>query len=129
MGVVLSALTGRWFLVHVYRPEFASGAHMLVVLSAAAGMTVVASMLGYSLTSARVITIQPVLLTVTLTVLVACCTAIVPRWGGEGAAWALLAATSAHALVSWLALRRAVWKPAEIRGTDVRPELIGSALR
>lgn len=113
LGVALSALAGRWFLVHVYRPEFASGAGMLVVLSAAAGMGVVASLLGYCLTSARVIAIQPLLLTVTLTVLAACCFAIVPRWGGDGAAWALLAATSVYALASWLALRRAVWKPAD----------------
>ena len=113
LGVALSALAGPWFLVHLYRPEFASGAGMLVVLSAAAGMGVVASLLGYCLTSARVIAIQPLLLTVTLTVLAACCVAIVPRWGGDGAAWALLAATSVYALASWLALRRAVWKPAD----------------
>jgi O-antigen/teichoic acid export membrane protein len=112
MGVALAALAGQWFLVHVYRPEFASGAGMLVVLSAAAGMALLASLLGYCLTAARVITIQPILLTVTLTVLATCCTALVPRYGGEGAAWALLAATSVHALVSWLVLRRAVWKAA-----------------
>jgi O-antigen/teichoic acid export membrane protein len=109
-GVALSALAGEWFLVHVYQPEFASGAQMLVVLSGAAGMGMVASLLGYALTSARVIALQPLLLTVTLTVLTACCFAVVPRWGGNGAAWALLAATSVHALVSWVALRRAVWK-------------------
>jgi O-antigen/teichoic acid export membrane protein len=113
LGVALSALAGRWFLEHVYRPEFASGAHTLVILSAAAGMTLVASLLGHSLTSARVIAIQPLLLTVTLTVLVVCCSAVVPRWGGDGAAWALFAATSVHALGSCLALRRAMWKPSE----------------
>jgi O-antigen/teichoic acid export membrane protein len=112
LGVVLSVLAGRWFLVHVYRPEFASGAPTLVILSAAAGMTLIASLLGYSLTTARVIAIQPLMLTATLTVLAACCFAMVPRWGGEGAAWALLAATTVHALGSWLLLRRAVWKPA-----------------
>jgi O-antigen/teichoic acid export membrane protein len=110
-GVALSAVAGSWFLAHVYRPEFASGADILVVLSAAAGTALIASLLGYSLTAARVIAVQPLLLTVTLTVLAACCFAVVPRWGANGAAWALLAATSAHALASWLALRRAEWKP------------------
>jgi O-antigen/teichoic acid export membrane protein len=110
-GVALSAVAGSWFLAHVYRPEFASGADILVVLSAAAGTALIASLLGYSLTAARVIAVQPLLLTVTLTVLAACCFAVVPRWGTNGAAWALLAATSAHALASWLALRRAEWKP------------------
>jgi len=121
-GVVLSALAGRWFLALLYRPEFASGAHTLVILSAAAGMGLVASLLGYSLTSARVITIQPLLLTVTVTVLVVCCAAVVPRRGGEGAAWALLAATSVHALGSWFALRHFVWKPAESSGLYETPE-------
>jgi O-antigen/teichoic acid export membrane protein len=112
-GVLLSVLVGRWFLVHLYRPEFASGTRMLVVLSAAAGMGLVASFLGYALTSARIITVQPVLLTVTLTVLVICCVMVVPRYGGAGAAWALVAASSAHGLVSWLALRRFGWKQSE----------------
>jgi hypothetical protein len=94
---------------------------MLVVLSAAAGMGLVASLLGYSLTSARVITIQPLLLTVTLTVLVVCCSAVVPYRGGEGAAWALLVATSVHALVSWVALRHFVWKPGESMGLHETP--------
>lgn len=129
MGVALSALAGRWFLVHVYRPEFASGSGMLVVLSAAAGMALVASLLGYSLTAARVITIQPLLLTVTLTVLAMCCSVLVPRHGGDGAAWALLAATSVHALVSWLVLRRAVWKPAESLRLNEILRSAGSAAR
>jgi O-antigen/teichoic acid export membrane protein len=109
LGVAFAVVAGRWFLVNVYRPEFASGAQTLVVLSAAAGMALVSSMLGYSLTSARVITIQPVLLTATLGVLVACCFAVVPRWGADGAAWALVGATSVHALGSWIALRRSAW--------------------
>ncbi len=129
MGIALSALAGRWFLVHVYRPEFASGAHMLVVLSAAAAMTLVASLLGYSLTSARVIAIQPAVLAVTLTVVAAGCFAAVPRWGGDGAAWALFAATSVHALVSWFVLRRAVWKPAESLGVGATLRSAGSPAR
>jgi O-antigen/teichoic acid export membrane protein len=112
-GVLLSVLAGRWFLVHLYRTEFASGKRMLVVLSAAAGMGLVSSFLGYALTSARVITVQPVLLTVTITVLVMGCVTAVPRYGGDGAAWALVAASSAHALVSWLALHRFAWKQSE----------------
>jgi O-antigen/teichoic acid export membrane protein len=113
VGVLLSVLVGRWFLVHLFRPEFGSGTRVLVVLSAAAGMGLVASFLGYALTSARIITVQPVLLTVTLTVLVICCVMVVPRYGGAGAAWALVAASSAHAVVSWLALRRFGWKQLE----------------
>jgi O-antigen/teichoic acid export membrane protein len=122
VGVLLSLLAGRWFLVHLYRPEFASGTRMLVVLSAAAGMVLVTSFLGYALTSARVITVQPVLLMITLTVLVMCCVLVVPRYGGDGAAWALVAASSAYALVSWLALHRFAWKQSKSLGLHGPPE-------
>lgn len=120
-GILFSALAGKSFLVFLYRPEFASGARMLLILSGAAAMGLMASLLGYSLTSARVITIQPLLLTVTLTVLVVCCSAVVPHFGGEGAAMALLVATSVHALVSWVALRHFVWNPAGTRSLYETP--------
>jgi len=120
-GVTLSALVGRWFLAILYRPEFGSGARMLVALSTAAGMGFVASLLGYALTSARVIAVQPFLLTLTLTLLVTCCAALVPRYGGDGAAWSLFAASSLHVLVSWLALHRFGWKPAETIGPQGTP--------
>jgi peptidoglycan biosynthesis protein MviN/MurJ (putative lipid II flippase) len=42
---------------------------------------------------------------VTLAVLVACCASLVPRYGGDGAALALVVASSVHALLSWMALR------------------------
>ncbi len=105
-GVTLSALAGRWILEVLYRPEFGSGARTLVVLSAAAGLGFVASLLCYALSSARVFAVQPLLLVVTLIVLIACCAVLVPRYGGEGAALALVVASSVQALLSGLALRR-----------------------
>jgi O-antigen/teichoic acid export membrane protein len=123
VGVLLSLLAGRWFLVHLYRPEFASGTRMLLVLSAGAGMVLVTSFLGYALTSARVITVQPVLLTITLTVLVMGCVTVVPRFGGDGAAWAVVAASSVYALVSWLALRRFAWKQSKSLRVHETPEM------
>jgi O-antigen/teichoic acid export membrane protein len=105
-GVALAALIGRDVLILVYRPEFGSGAPVLVVLSGAAGMGFVAMFYGYALTSARFIGIQPVVLSVTLLVLVTSCAALVPRHGGIGAAWALAAAHGIQALASGVALRR-----------------------
>jgi O-antigen/teichoic acid export membrane protein len=66
----------------------------------------VASLLCYVLSSARIFAVQPLLLAVALAMLIACCAALVPRYGGDGAALALLVASSAHALLSWLALRK-----------------------
>jgi O-antigen/teichoic acid export membrane protein len=106
-GLAVSALAGRWILELLYRPEFGSGAHVLVVLSAAAGIGFVATLLCYALSAARVFAVQPLLLGVTLAVLVASCAALVPRHGGDGAAWGLAIASSVLTLVTWLALRRA----------------------
>jgi len=105
-GVALSALAGRRILELLYRPEFGAGAHTLVVLSAAAGIGFVASLLCYAISSARVFAVQPLLLGVTLAVLVASCAVLVPRHRGNGAALALMGASSVLALLSWLALRR-----------------------
>jgi O-antigen/teichoic acid export membrane protein len=105
-GVALSLVAGRWILELLYRPEFGSSARVLVVLSAAAGLGFVASLLCYVLSSARIFAVQPLLLAVALAMLIACCAALVPRYGGDGAALALLVASSAHALLSWLALRK-----------------------
>jgi hypothetical protein len=58
---------------------------------------------------------------ITLTVLVMCCVLVVPRYAGDGAAWALVAASSAYALVSWLALHRFAWnqsKSLRLQGTS-----------
>ena len=114
-GVALSALAGRPVLELLYRPEFGSGAPILVALSAAAGLGFVATLLGYSLSAARVFRVQPVLLAVALTVLMAGCAALVPRYGGAGAALSLMLASSVQALLAWLALRK-VPIEAEIRG-------------
>jgi O-antigen/teichoic acid export membrane protein len=120
MGIALSMVAGEWFLVHLFGPEFAAGAPLLVVLSAAASMALLASLLGYALTAARIISLQPVLLTITVGVLTALSIVAVPRWGAIGAAWALVIATAVQVVVSWRALRRAVWKPEETGVTQLR---------
>jgi O-antigen/teichoic acid export membrane protein len=110
VGVVLSALVGRHLLALLFRPEFAAGQRMLVVLSVAAGLSAIATFLGNAMTAARIIAPQPVLLAVALLVLVACCAVLVPREDGDGAAWAVVAGSAVQAAVSWLALGR--WRSA-----------------
>jgi hypothetical protein len=77
-----------------------------VVLSAAAAMGFVATLLGYVLTAARAIAVQPVLLSVTLAVAVGCCALLVPGRGAMGAAWALVAASVVQAVWSGVAIGR-----------------------
>ena len=105
-GVALSAVAGRRILELLYRPEFGSGAPVLVLLSAAAGIWFVATLLGYSLSAARVFKVQPALLAVALIVLMAGCAVLVPVHGGAGAAMALLLASSVQALLAWQVLRK-----------------------
>jgi O-antigen/teichoic acid export membrane protein len=105
-GAFVSWLVGSDVLAVVYRPDFASGAPMLVVLSVYAGTQAMGSFLGYALTSARVITIQPFLLAGTLGALAASCAVLVPSSGGVGAAWGLVLAGSLQVVGSVFVLRR-----------------------
>ena len=75
-------------------------------MSAAAGIWFVATLLGYSLSAARVFKVQPALLAVALIVLMAGCAVLVPVHGGAGAAMALLLASSVQALLAWQVLRK-----------------------
>jgi O-antigen/teichoic acid export membrane protein len=105
-GVLASALIGKAVLELVYKPEFGAAADLLVVLSVAAGLGFVGSLLGYALTAARVIAVQPVILVVTLGVIVACCAALSSRYGAIGVAWALVAGSAVQAVASQVALQR-----------------------
>lgn len=106
LGVAFSAALGRQALVLLFRPEFSEAWPLLVVLSAAAGVGFVATLLGYILTAARVIAVQPILLAATLVVAVAGCAALAPTRGAMGAAWALVPASVVQAIWSAVALSR-----------------------
>lgn len=105
-GVLASALVGRWVLELLYKPEFGAAADLLVVLSLAAGLGFVGSLIGYALTASRVIAVQPVILTITLGVIALCCAWLSPRYGAMGVAWALVAGSAVQALASQVALQR-----------------------
>jgi O-antigen/teichoic acid export membrane protein len=112
LGIAISALVGRQVLALVFRPEFGSAAGLLVVLSAAAGVGFAATLLGYALTAARVIAVQPVLLSATLAIACLGCAALVPAHGAAGAAWSLVLAAVVQAAWSAVALRRFRVRPA-----------------
>jgi O-antigen/teichoic acid export membrane protein len=121
LGVAASALVGPEVLSLVFRPEFGSAAGVLVVLSVAAGVGFAATLLGYALTAARVIAVQPVLLSVTLAVACGSCAALVPTLGAAGAAWSLVLAAIVQ--VAWSA-----WALSRLRvGAGPAPGAIGVA--
>jgi O-antigen/teichoic acid export membrane protein len=105
-GLGASALVGRAVLEIVFRPEFGAAAGVLVVLSAAAGLGFLATLLGYALTAARVLVTQATLLSVSLGVTAAGCLVLIPRLGAAGAAWSLVLAALVQAGWSAVALRR-----------------------
>lgn len=105
-GILLSALAGRPVLALVFGERFAAAHGVLVVLSAAAGLGFVATLLGYALTAARVLVAQAAVLATTLALTAAACALLVPRLGAAGGAWALALAALVQAGWSALALRR-----------------------
>ncbi len=105
-GVLLAAIIGPAVLAVVYRPEFAEGGGVLVVLSVAATLGFAAALLGYALTVARVLARQTFVLGGALAMLAAACAVLVPRAGAIGAAWAVVAASAVQLLANALAVRR-----------------------
>ena len=91
IGVLAAVLLGRQFLTIMYRPEYAMYPSVFAWLMVAAGVSYVASALGFGLAAARKFDIQlPVYICAAL-VTAAACVPLVPRYGLQGAAWALLA--------------------------------------
>jgi O-antigen/teichoic acid export membrane protein len=91
IGILAATLWGRQFLTIMYRPEYAMYPSVFVWLMVAAAVSYVASVLGFGLAAARKFDVQlPVYICAAL-VTVSACVPLVPRYGLQGAAWALLA--------------------------------------
>jgi O-antigen/teichoic acid export membrane protein len=91
IGVLAAVLWGRQFLTIMYRPEYAMYPSVFAWLMAAAGVSYVASALGFGLAAARRFDVQlPVYICAAL-VTAAASVPLVTRYSLLGAAWALLA--------------------------------------
>jgi O-antigen/teichoic acid export membrane protein len=85
-GILLIWLAGRPILLLLYQPEYAERVGIFLWLGLAAGISYVASLLGFAMTAARYFRAQlPVFLISTL-VTAAGCTLLVPRYQLLGAA-------------------------------------------
>lgn len=112
VGAVLFGIyLGEPFLSIVYKPEYAERQDVFIWLLVAAGVTMLAAMLGVGMTAARRFKSQvPVFLT-TCGISLLASWLLIPRYGMKGAAWAMLATTITQCLgsvvVIMLALRSA----------------------
>jgi O-antigen/teichoic acid export membrane protein len=109
IGVLGAVLWGRQFLTIMYRPEYARYPSVFAWLMAAAGVSYVATALGFGLAAARKFDIQLPIYICAVLVVLAACALLVPRFGLLGAAWAFLAGIltwcTGFALVLAFALR------------------------
>ncbi|HEY3244499.1 MAG TPA: oligosaccharide flippase family protein [Phycisphaerae bacterium] len=109
-GLLVAVLFGRVLLTWVYRPEYAEFAPVLVVLMAAGAISLVASVLGFSVTATRRFHAQIWGLAVTALAALAAGIVLIPRFGLPGAAYAVSVAATVQVLTLWVtlvALRRA----------------------
>lgn len=100
VGVFVVLVAGRQILTIVYRPEYAQYTKVFVWLMVAAGIDYISSFLGYGMTAARYFRIQmPLFASVTVTSAVVCLW-LIPVWGLQGAAIALILAAIVQAIFS-----------------------------
>jgi O-antigen/teichoic acid export membrane protein len=99
-GILLIWWAGRPILLLLYRPEYANSTGVFLWLGVAAGISYLASLLGYAMTAARYFRAQlPVFLIATLVTAVGC-TILVPRYQLSGAAMAMILAAISQAIGS-----------------------------
>lgn len=98
-GVAVAVIAGQPILGLLYTADYASHADVLVVVMIAAFATNVASVFGVMVTAAGEYQRQIALQLINLVVALAVGWQLVPAYGALGAAWALVASTTATALV------------------------------
>ena len=115
VAVVVALVAGRQILILLYQPEYAQHTNLFVWLMVAAGISYIASFLGYGMTAARYLRIQlPVFILVVTTSSTACLW-LLPTFGLQGAAIALLLGAIIQAVMSLGVIIHALYK---IRNSD-----------
>jgi len=109
--VLLGKYFGRAFLTIVYKPEYAEQQEVFVWLLISAGAIMLASILGYGMTAARRFKSQVPLFIVTCGVSFLLSRFLIPRYGMQGAAWAMLGATAIQSLGALLVIGFSLMSP------------------
>jgi O-antigen/teichoic acid export membrane protein len=89
-GITAALWIGRDLLTVLYRPEYAAHVDVLAWLMVAAVFSYLASALGYVLTAARVLWLQPLQMSCVTAAGCIGCMLFIPRYGLQGAAWAMV---------------------------------------
>jgi O-antigen/teichoic acid export membrane protein len=108
VGIILVQVAGPQVLTWMYKREYAGQTDVFLLLMIAAGLSYIASFLGYGMTAARYFRIQaPLFLGVCLTTAIGCLL-LLPEHGLRGAALALTISAGLQMIVSLLVIRNAV---------------------
>ncbi len=107
-GIVLIWLAGRSILLLLYRPEYANSLSVFLWLGVAAGISYVASFLGYAMTAARYFRAQLPVFLITTGVTAVGCAILVPRYHLSGAAIATIFAAISQAIGSLAVITHAL---------------------
>lgn len=103
-GWGVAIIFGRVILALLYTPDYVEYAGVFNVIMISAGIGYMASFLGYGLTAARFFKIQPVIFSIVTMVSLISCLILIPTYGFEGAAYALVATSLVQLMVSSLAI-------------------------
>jgi O-antigen/teichoic acid export membrane protein len=116
-AVLFGVFFGKPFLSMVYEPKYAERQDVFVWLLISAGVTMLASMLGFGMTATRRFKSQiPVFLAVCIISILACWL-LIPRYGMKGAAWSMLVASITQCVSSLIVILIAL-KTAAAADTD-----------
>ena len=98
--VLAVALAGKFIILLLYKPEFASHLDAFTWIAVACAVTFVVSFTGYGMTALRIFKIQPLLTAGAVVITAGLCFWLVPAHGLTGAAWATLIVASIQLLVN-----------------------------
>lgn len=99
--IIAAKLAGGQILTLVYQPEYAQYVDLFVWLMVAAGISYIASFLGYAMTAARYFRIQMPLFSVATATSAISCLWLVPTLGLEGAAISSILSAVAQAVMTF----------------------------
>jgi O-antigen/teichoic acid export membrane protein len=115
LGIAAAATWGSWLLTVLFRTEYGRFQDVFVILMFSAGLSYLASVLGYALTAARRFYCQLPIFAIALAVTVAVCLWLTPRMGLRGAAIGAAAGSLTQMLGAAWALFSTVGVGTEIR--------------
>jgi O-antigen/teichoic acid export membrane protein len=110
VSVFIAAIAGQQILTILYRPEYAERGYLFLLLMVAAGISYVASFLGYAMTAAQYFRVQLPLFVVATGISALTCFWLIPSQGLEGAAIAAIVSAIVQAIFSLGVIIHAVRK-------------------